>query len=203
MKILHLVTSSRGKDSFSNKLGTALIDKLQKVHADITVNTHNINQNPFPYLEEVHITSFHTPEAHRTPELIEAVKHSDIAIQGLMDADTIIIDVPMYNFTIPSTLRAWVDHIVRAGKTFKYTENGVEGLIKNKKVYLMIASGGVYSEGMMKEYDFTEKYLKAILGFIGLQDITVFRIEGTALPEYKENALPKALQTIETYNFKN
>src|SRR5690606_40411157 len=63
------------------------------------------------------------------------------------------------------------------------------------KVYLMIASGGIYSEGMMKDYDFTEKYLKAILGFIGLHDITVFRIEGTAMPEYKENALPKALQT--------
>lgn len=203
MKILHLVTSSRGKDSFSNKLGTALIDKLRKVYPDTTVNTHNINQKPFPHLEEVHITSFHTPEAHRTPELIEAVKHSDIAIQGLMDADTIIIDVPMYNFTIPSTLRAWVDHIVRAGKTFKYTENGVEGLIKNKKVYLMIASGGIYSEGMMKDYDFTEKYLKAILGFIGLHDITVFRIEGTAMPEYKENALPKALQAIEAYNLKN
>ncbi len=86
-------------------------------------------------MEEVHLTSFFTPVEIRTPELEEAVKHSDNAIQELFEADFIVIDSPMYNFGIPSTLKAWIDHIARAGKTFNFTANGTVGLVKNKKVF--------------------------------------------------------------------
>ncbi|GAA4517447.1 NAD(P)H-dependent oxidoreductase [Sphingobacterium thermophilum] len=86
---------------------------------------------------------------------------------------------------------------MRAGVTFKYTENGVEGLVQNKKVYLAIASGGIYSEGPMKEYDPTEKYIKNILGFIGITDVTAFRVEGVAIPGIKESAMSKAVQIVE------
>jgi len=197
MKILHLISSPRGEASFSIKLGNALVEKLQTANPESTVKVHNLVKHPFPHLEEVHLNSFFTPVESRTPELLEAVKHSDDAIAEIMDANTIIIGVPMYNFSIHSTLKAWIDHIARAGVTFRYTESGPEGLVKNKKVYLAIATGGVYSEGAMKAYDFTEPYLRSVLGFLGMTDITAYRVEGVNMPQFKDNALDKALSSIE------
>lgn len=197
MKILHLISSPRGEASFSVKLGKAIVSELQSAHPDHTLITHDLTATPFPHLEEAHITSFFTPEEKRTPELVEAVKHSDKAIAELMNADTIVIDAPMYNFGIPSTLKTWIDHVARAGKTFKYDGKTPEGLVKNKKVYLAISSGGVYSEGFMKAYDFTESYLRAVLGFMGMTDIKAFRVEGVKVPGMQEIALDKAIQAIE------
>jgi len=197
MKILHLISSPRGEASFSLKLGKAIVSELQSAHPDHTLITHDLTAIPFPHLEEAHITSFFTPEEKRTPELVEAVKHSDEAIAELMNADTIVIDAPMYNFGIPSTLKTWIDHVARAGKTFKYDGKTPEGLVKNKKVYLAISSGGVYSEGFMKAYDFTESYLRAVLGFMGMTDIKAFRVEGVKVPGMQEIALDKAIQAIE------
>ncbi len=197
MKILHLISSPRGEASFSVKLGKAIVSELQSAHPDHTLITHDLTATPFPHLEEAHITSFFTPEEKRTPELVEAVKHSDEAIAELMNADTIVIDAPMYNFGIPSTLKTWIDHVARAGKTFKYDGKTPEGLVKNKKVYLAISSGGVYSEGFMKAYDFTESYLRAVLGFMGMTDIKAFRVEGVKVPGLQETALNKAIKAIE------
>ncbi|WPR77265.1 FMN-dependent NADH-azoreductase [Algoriphagus sp. NG3] len=201
MKILHLITSTRGDDSVSNRLGNAIIEKLKDQFPVAEVKKKNLAKSPLPHLGEVHLTSFFTPEKDRTPQLAQAVLHSDEAISELNEADLVVIDVPMYNFSIPSTLKSWIDHIARAGITFRYTESGVEGLVKNKKVYLAIASGGIYSEGSMKEFDFTESYLRNILGFIGINDVTVFRAEGLAIPEIKEMAIPKALRLVEDFAF--
>lgn len=197
MKILHLISSPRNDSSFSIKLGNAIVKKLQATHPDSTVEIHNLAKTPFPHLEEVHLNSFFTPKENHTPEMSEAIKHSDQAIAELLNADVIIIDVPMYNFGIPSTLKAWVDHIARAGLTFRYTEQGPEGLVKNKKVYLAISTGGVYSEGIMKAYDFTEPYLRTVLGFLGMTDLTAFRVEGVNMPALKDDALEKAIQGIQ------
>lgn len=197
MKILHLISSPRGEASFSIKLGNALVEKLQAANAGSTVKVHNLIKTPFPHLEEAHLNSFFTPVESRTPEMLEAVKHSDDAIAELLDADTIVIGVPMYNFGIHSTLKAWIDHIARAGISFRYTENGPEGLIKNKKVYLAISTGGIYSEGPMKSFDFTEPYLRSVLGFLGMTDITAYRVEGVNMPQFKDNALEKGINSIE------
>jgi len=197
MKILHLISSPRGEASFSIKLGNAIVGKLQAANADSTVNVHSLVKAPFPHLEESHLNSFFTPVESRTSEMLEAVKHSDQAIAELQDADAIVIGVPMYNFSIHSTLKAWIDHIARAGITFRYTENGPEGLVKGKKVYLAISTGGIYSEGAMKSYDFTEPYLRAVLGFLGMTDITAYRVEGVNMPQYKDNALEKGISSIE------
>jgi FMN-dependent NADH-azoreductase len=113
-----------------------------------------------------------------------------------MDADVIVIDAPLYNFSIPSALKAWVDHIARAGVTFKYDENGPEGLVKGKKVYVALASGGIYSDGPMKGYDFAAPYLKSVLGFMGMTDFTVFRVEGVSYPNLKDTALQTAVDSI-------
>lgn len=197
MKILHLISSPRDEASFSIKLGKTVVDRLLAAHPDSTVKEHNLTKTSFPHLEEVHLNSFFTPKENHTPELTEAIKHSDEAIAELMDADVIVIGVPMYNFGIHSTLKAWIDHIARAGKTFSYSEKGPEGLIHNKKVYLAIATGGVYSEGAMKAYDFTEPYLRTILGFLGMTDLTTFRVEGMNMPELKDQALEKAIAAIQ------
>ncbi|SFA39212.1 FMN-dependent NADH-azoreductase [Pedobacter suwonensis] len=196
MKILHLISSPRGEASFSIKLGNAIVEKLQEANPGNTLTVHDLTNTPFPHLEEVHINSFFTPKENHTAELTAAIKHSDEAIAELEDSDVIVIGVPMYNFGIASTLKAWIDHIARAGKTFRYSENGPKGLVKNKKVYLAISSGGVYSEGPMKPYDFTESYLRAVLGFMGMTDVTVYRAEGVSVPGLKDLALDKAIESI-------
>ena len=197
MKILHLISSPRGTASMSIKLGNEIIDRLQTENPGSSLTLRNLAETTFPHLEEVHLNSFFTPAEQHTPELTEAIKHSDEAIAELKDADVIVIGVPMYNFGIHSTLKAWIDHIARAGKTFNYTEKGPAGLINGKKVYLAISSGGVYSQGPMKAFDFTETYLRSVLGFLGMTDITAFRVEGLNVPDLKDNAWDKAVESIE------
>jgi FMN-dependent NADH-azoreductase len=127
------------------------------------VKESNLVKQQFPHLEKAHLTSFFTPAENRTPANIAAVKHSDEAIEEIKAADIIVIGAPLYNFSIHSALKAWIDHIVRAGITFRYDENGPEGLLKGKKVYIALSSGGMYSDGPMKPLDFVEPYLKHIL----------------------------------------
>lgn len=196
MKILHIISSPRGQASFSIKLGNEIVEHLQQKYPGSIVATHNLTDTPFPHLEEVYLSSFLTETEKRTPKQLEAIRHSDESIAELMEADIIVIGVPMYNFSIHSSLKAWLDHVLRAGITFRYSENGPEGLVKNKKVYLAISSGGVYSEGPMKSYDFTEPYLLKALSFIGITDITTYRVEGVAIPGIQETALEKAVERI-------
>ena len=196
MKILHLISSPRGQASFSIKLGNAIVEKLVAANPDSTVKTHNLVSTPFPHLEEVHINSFFTPAENHSPEQQAAIKHSNDAIAELQEADTIVIGAPLYNFNIHSTLKAWIDHVARAGKTFSYSEAGPEGLVKGKKVYVAISSGGVYTEGPYKAYDFIEPYLRGVLGFLGMTDITFYRVEGVNMPALKDTALEKAISSI-------
>ena len=116
-----------------------------------------------------------------TAAQIGALTLSDALIGELVTADVIVLAVPMHNFGIPSTLKAWIDHVVRAGRTFIYSEGGPEGLLKGKRLILVLASGGVYSTGPAKQFDFQEPYLRAVLGFIGLTDIEVVRVEGVGM----------------------
>jgi FMN-dependent NADH-azoreductase len=133
-----------------------------------------------------------------SPEYREAIRHSDEAISEVQNADIIVIGTPMYNFSVPSALKAWIDHLVRIGKTFRYNEQGIpEPMVHGKKVYLAISTGGVYSDGPMKGYDFVDPYLRAVLGFIGLTDVTTYRAEGTAIPGAKEAAVQKAIDAVE------
>jgi len=195
-KILHIISSPRGTASLSIKLGNAIIEKIQSAYPGSTVQESNLVKKEFPHLEEAHITSFFTPAESRTPEDIVAIKHSDDAISEIKDADIIVSGAPLYNFSIHSTLKAWIDHIVRSGVTFKYDENGAEGLIKGKKVYIALSSGAIYSEGAMKPFDFVEPYLKTILSFIGMTDITIFRVEGSSIPGVQDTALEKGISSI-------
>jgi FMN-dependent NADH-azoreductase len=196
VNILHIISSPRKGASASIQLANGIIEKLQAAHPGSNVTVHDLATNPFPHLEEAKLQSFFTPAESRTPEQQAAVKHSDDAIQEINDADILVIGAPLYNFGIPSTLKAWVDHIARAGITFRYTADGPEGLIKGKKVYVAMSSGGVYSEGPSAGYDFVAPYLKAVLGFLGMTDVTVIRAEGLAIPGVQDTAVQKGLDSV-------
>lgn len=200
MKILHLISSLRGQASFSNKLGNSIIEQIKAKHP-VEVQERNLASTPLPHLSDRHVGAFFTPADERTKDQLETIRPSDEAIAELMEADTLVIDVPMYNFTIPSTIKAWIDQIARAGVTFKYGENGVQGLVTNKKAYLAISTGGIYSEGFMKDFDHTEQYLRHVLGFLGITDIEVFRVEGVNLSDAKDDVFSKAKQQVEDFVF--
>ncbi|MDB5756261.1 MAG: FMN-dependent NADH-azoreductase, partial [Massilia sp.] len=108
---------------------------------------------------------------------------SDALVDELLAADVIVIGAPMYNFSVSSTLKAWIDHVARAGRTFEYGATGPVGLVTGKKVFIVTAAGGVYSEGPSQAYDFLGTYLRSVLGFIGMTDITFVRAEGLAMGE--------------------
>jgi FMN-dependent NADH-azoreductase len=195
-KILHIISSPRGSESISIKLGNQIVEKIQAAYPGSTVTERNLVTEQFPVLEEAHLASFFTLAEQRTPESVEAARHSEEAIAQLMDADIIVIGAPLYNFSIHASLKAWIDHVVRAGITFKYDENGPEGLIKNKKVYVAMSSGGIYTEGPMQSYDHAVPYLKTILGFVGLTDIEVIRVEGLSVPVVQDTAFEKGVNSV-------
>src|ERR1700710_2333752 len=131
-KILHIISSPRDAASMSIKLGNAIVEKIMTANPGSTLKEVNLSKVNFPHLEDEHIVSFYTPTESLTAENKEALKYSDNAIQELNEADIIVIGAPLYNFGTPSTLKAWIDQIVRKGITFDYGENGPIGLVKGK-----------------------------------------------------------------------
>ena len=195
-KILHIISSPRGDESNSIKLANAIIDRLRMKDPTAIVHVKDLTKTPFPHLEEVHLNAFYTPAEKHTEVNKVAIRHSDQAIAEILDADVIVIGAPMYNFGVSSTLKAWIDHIARAGITFKYTDHGPEGMVLGKKVYLAITTGGVYSSGDYMAVDFLTPYLKFMLGFMGFDDVTIFRAEGFAISGIQADALEKAIDNI-------
>ncbi len=195
-QILHLISSIQGNQSYSIKLGEAIIKKIQAKYPDNTVVQVNLIDHEVPHLNPDILRSFFTPGDQLTAEEKESIRYSDEAVKQLMTADIIVIGAPLYNFTIHTALKAWIDHITRAGVTFGYGENGPVGLVTGKKVYVAMSSGGIYSEGPSKANDFVAPYLKAFLGFLGMTEVTVFRAEGLKVPGVKEYALEKAMDSI-------
>lgn len=195
-KVLRIISSPRGEASMSIKLGNKIVEKIKEKYPDSIIKERNLARTLFPYLEEIHIGSFFTPTESHTIEQAEAIKHSDEAIAELQEADIIVIDAPMYNFSIPAVLKSYIDHIIRAGVTFRYSEKGPEGLLKNKKAYIASTSSGIYSEGAYQAFDFAVPYMKSILGLIGITDVTVFRVEGLNVQGIKETALQKGIESV-------
>ena len=200
-RILNIVTSSNGDISFSNKLSNAVIEKLGNVYPEIEIQTIDLSKTPLPYLDASQIGAFFTPAEMQTSEQKEAIKYSNKAVKELLEADVIVIGVPLHNFGIPAALKGWIDQVSRAGVTFTYADGTPKGMVTNKKVYLSVASGSIFSEGLFKSYDFAEPYLRAVLGFLGMTDVTTFRVEGTSIPDFAENALPKALAAVDEFSF--
>jgi FMN-dependent NADH-azoreductase len=180
-KILLVESSPRGSDSYSHQAAGSIVNELQKHDPRAKVLVRDLGQNPPPHVGQAFITGIYATPEQRTPEQAKAIELSDTFIDELFAADTIVVAVPMHNFGLPSTLKAWIDHISRRERTFTFSSNGPEGLVKGKRAILVLASGGVYSNGPMKAFDFAEPYLRAALGFIGITDVEVVRVEGVAM----------------------
>ena len=197
-RILHINSSVRNTDSISRKVTREFLNKWQANEPKAVIVERDLAAHPLPHLTEKTLGAFFTPAEQCTPEQAQIAQLSDTLVQELFDADVIVIGAPMYNFSITSGLKAWVDHVARAGVTFKYGAQGPVGLLTGKKVYIFTSSGGVYSAGPAQGMDFLATYLRTVLGFIGLSDITFIASEGLAMGELGVN---KALeQTSKTIN---
>jgi FMN-dependent NADH-azoreductase len=179
--ILLIESSPRGLESYSQKVARFVVSDLEKRHPDAKVIVRDLAQNPPPHVGQAFVGGLSTGPEQRTPEQTKALALSDVLIDELFAADIIVLAVPMHNFGPPSTLKSWIDHVVRVGRTVSYSQKGPEGALRGKHVILVLARGGVYSNGAAKSLDFQEPYLRAILGFIGLTDIEVVHVEGVAL----------------------
>jgi FMN-dependent NADH-azoreductase len=177
MSNLLLVTSSLfGENSKSRQVALDLVERLQG--ADPALHVHTRDTTAIPHLTSATLGALMTPADQRSGQQKSAVAAADALIEEIEAADTIVITAPMYNFTIPSNLKAWIDHIARAGRTFRYTASGPEGLLKGKRVFVVTGRGGIYTEGPARPMDFQEPYLRALLGFLGLTDVTFVHVEG-------------------------
>jgi FMN-dependent NADH-azoreductase len=195
-QILHIISSPRIEVSASRKLGNAVIEKIQEKYPDSTVKERDLTKNLVPLLEEAHINTFFSPAESHSPEQQSINEYSENLISELQEADIIVIDSPMYNFSVPATLRAYFDFTSRAGYTFKYDENGPKGLLNNKKLYIAFTSGNIYSKGPYQVYDSNVPYVKNVFGFYGVTDVSVFRAEGLSIPGIMENSLEKAIESV-------
>jgi FMN-dependent NADH-azoreductase len=197
--ILFINSSARSTGSISRQVSAEFVEKLKSGQPGSVVVERDVAANPIAHLDEQKLGAFFTPADQRSPEQQALVKLSEELIAEVNAADIIVIGAPMYNFSITSTLKTWIDHVARAGVTFKYTETGPVGLIQGKKVYVFTSRGGVYSEGPAKAMDFHETYLRAVLGFIGMSDITFIHSEGLGMGAAAvEKAIAQTRQTIDT-----
>lgn len=194
-QILHLDSSPRGERSHSRQLTRAFVEELQKSHSDASVVYHDLGREPVPHVDEPWIAAAYSDPATHTPELKEAIALSDQLVDELFASDILVIGAPMYNFSIPSTLKAYIDQIVRVGITFSYPD--YKGLVTGKKVFVLCArGGGGYGAGeQMEAANFQDPYLKTIFGLLGMTDITFLHDEKTNTNESDlDNSLQKARQ---------
>jgi len=193
--ILNIQTSISGENSVSNKLSQIVINQLLDKNPDSKVRVRDLALNPIPHLDIHHFSAARVPDEEKNDEQKEASKYSDEALKEIEEADIIVIGVPFYNFTFPSTLKSWIDNIAVAGKTFSYADGTPKGLLQNKKLYLNFAVGGVYENGLIENM---EHYLKTLFGFIGITDVEVFKSQGMMVPQLKEENFSKTVAEIET-----
>ena len=198
--LLFITSSIFGAGSESRQVGVQFIAAARQANPDLTVVERELTPASMPHLDLNALASAMAPVDARSAEQQAAARLADQLIEEVEAADTIVLAVPMYNFSIPSTLKAWIDHIARAGRTFRYTANGPEGLLKGKKVVVVTGRGGVYSgESPAKALDFQEPYLRAVLGFVGLTDVEFIHIEGLKVsPEAADQGRARALLAVRT-----
>lgn len=182
MNLLRIDSSALGEHSVSRTLTDAILARFQAAQPDLNVISLDLDADPLPHL---------TAQALARSDADQAAR-ADRVLEEFLAADIVVIGAPMYNFGIPSTLKAWIDRIAIAGKTFRYTPDGPQGLAVGKRVILAISQGGVHAPGSASE--FQESYLRFVLGFIGVTDIEVVRAQGIAMsPQHRDQAISAAM----------
>ena len=184
MKLLHVDSSILGGNSASRELSAAVVARWQAANPGLQVTRRDLETAPLPHLTAGSLAGADPAEAEAAAKVM----------QEFLDADVVVVGAPMYNFTIPSTLKAWIDRLAVAGKTFRYTENGVQGLASAKKVIVASSRGGYHVDAPS---DFQEPYLRFMFGFFGITDVEFVRVEGLAVtPDRKPELLEAARATI-------
>ena len=185
MKLLHLDTSALGTNSVTRELTAAVVARWQDATPDLTIEYRDLDADPLPHLTGRTL-------AKADPAQAEA---DEATLQQFLAADVVVIGAPFYNFSIPSTLKAWIDRVAVSGRTFRYTEAGPEGLAGGKRVIVVSGRGGLYGDA--SPADFQEAYLRQVFGFLGVTDLEIVRAEGVAYsPQHRADALAAAHASI-------
>jgi FMN-dependent NADH-azoreductase len=191
LQINSSIFSSGGQ---SSQLADQFVAAWHSRHPHAQVLLRDLARAPLPHLDAQRVTAFFTQPETRTPEQQAFVAESDALIDEIEQAEIIVIGLPMYNFGIPSTLKAYFDHIARAGVTFRYTENGPQGLLTGKKAYVFATRGGLYAGTPL---DSQTNYVRNFLGFLGITDVEFVYAEGLNMGEaIKDTALAEARQRL-------
>ncbi|HBK45225.1 MAG TPA: FMN-dependent NADH-azoreductase [Xanthomonadaceae bacterium] len=184
MKLLHIDSSALGGNSVTRELTAAIVGQQRALHPDLQVEYLDLDAAPIPHLTAQSLAKADPAEAQA----------GERYLQQFLDADIVVIGAPMYNFSVPSTLKAWIDRVAVAGRTFRYTENGPEGLAGGKQLIVASGRGGIHADAPT---DFQEPYLRQVFGFLGVADIAFVRAEGVAYsPQHRNDAIAQALQSI-------
>ena len=193
MNLLHIDASVLGDHSVSRQVSAAIVGRLQAATPDLTVVYRDLAAAPLAHLTGLHLAAAGGAEV---PDQIRK-EHADAqaALDEFLAADVVVIGAPMYNFTLPSQLKAWIDRILIAGKTFRYTASGPEGLAGNKRVIVAVSRGGFYGpDNAAAEH--VESYLRTVFGFVGVTDLTFVAADGVQIgPEQRQKAVSGALET--------
>ncbi len=190
LNILEISASGRHKGSVSRDLSGDLLAALEDRYGVVSVKRRDLAKG-VPFVDAAWIEANFTPDEDRSARHRETLAYSDELVNELKDADVLVLAVPVYNFSIPAALKAWIDMVARARLTFRYTENGPRGLLTGKKAYLVVATGGV---PVGSAVDFATPYLRHALAFIGITDVEV--IAADRLNNDKENSLDRARARI-------
>ena len=194
MNILQINSSARSTGSESTRVADGIVARLQAANPGASLVRRDLATTPHPAIDEATLGALFTPADQRTPEQAARVALDDVLIAEAQAADAIVIGAPMYNFGVTVQLKTWFDALARAGVTFRYTAEGPEGLLKNKKVYVALARGGIHKNGAS---DSQVPYLKTMLGFLGLTDVSFVYSEGHGMgPEAVAKAIADANEQI-------
>jgi FMN-dependent NADH-azoreductase len=194
-QILLVKTSLNGEQSNSNKLANELISTIE-AQTPVNVVTRDVASTPLPHLTQTEMQAWMTAEDERSDEQTELANLSHFLIEEVQQSDTIVVAMPMYNFGVPSTFKSWVDRVARAGITFRYSENGPVGLLKDKKVIIVATRGGMYQG---TEKDSQSQFLKDVFSFIGLTDVRFIYAEGLNMADGQQN-LANAQSEIDAFS---
>lgn len=193
--LLKLNTSLFGEHGQSSQLASAFVEQWSRAHPHARVIKRDLAAQPVPHLNAASFAAMGKPAAQRSPEEHWQAALGDQLIAEIEAADVVVLGLPMYNFGVPSTLKAWFDHIARAGRTFRYTSAGPEGLLKGKQVHIFATRGGKYAG---TELDSQTGFVRTFLGFLGMTEVRIVYAEGLAMGESARNtALSQAHQQID------
>jgi FMN-dependent NADH-azoreductase len=200
MKLLHIDSSVLGPHSVSRQVSAAIVDQLRLETPNLAITYRDLSSTPLAHLSGSHLAAAQGAPAEAA--LAQDLAAGQAVLEEFLAADIVVLGAPMYNFTIPSQLKAWIDRIVVAGKTFKYGAQGAEGLAGNKRVIIAISRGGFYGAGTpMAVGEHLETYLRWVFGFIGVTNLEFIPADGIQMgPEHREKALAGALHAATNLN---